>query len=103
MSVFNRIIWIVLDSVGIGELPDAADYGDVGRNTLGHIAESRPLIGMVHPRSRRSLWALIEIYRRLLARIEQSNFHVLDRRIRVPTREKLGILARAVIRRANTR
>src|SRR5205814_2850371 len=34
---------IVLDSVGIGELPDAAEYGDVGRNTLGHIAESRPL------------------------------------------------------------
>jgi hypothetical protein len=28
---FTRIIWIVLDSVGIGELPDAADYGDVGR------------------------------------------------------------------------
>src|SRR6202040_3480154 len=43
VPVFNRIIWIVLDSVGIGELPDAADYGDVGRNTLGHIAESRPL------------------------------------------------------------
>ena len=43
MSVFRRVIWIVLDSVGIGELPDAADYGDVGRNTLGHIAESRPL------------------------------------------------------------
>jgi phosphopentomutase len=40
---FNRIIWIVLDSVGIGELPDAADYGDVGRDTLGHIARSRPL------------------------------------------------------------
>ena len=40
---FQRAIWIVLDSVGIGALPDAADYGDVGRNTLGHIAESRPL------------------------------------------------------------
>jgi phosphopentomutase len=40
---FGRIIWIVLDSVGIGELPDAADYGDVGRDTLGHIAASRPL------------------------------------------------------------
>ncbi len=40
---FKRVIWIVLDSVGIGELPDAAEYGDVGRNTLGHIAESRPL------------------------------------------------------------
>jgi len=40
---FERVIWIVLDSVGIGELPDAADYGDVGRDTLGHIAHSRPL------------------------------------------------------------
>ncbi len=43
MNEFERIFWIVLDSAGIGELPDAADYGDVGRNTLGHIAESRPL------------------------------------------------------------
>jgi phosphopentomutase len=34
---------MVLDSVGIGELPDAAEYGDVGRNTLGHIAQFRPL------------------------------------------------------------
>jgi phosphopentomutase len=33
----------VLDSVGIGALPDASDYGDVGRSTLAHIAESRPL------------------------------------------------------------
>ena len=40
---FERIIWIVLDSVGIGELPDAAHYGDVGRDTLGHVARSRPL------------------------------------------------------------
>src|SRR5579862_8283923 len=40
---FPRVIWLVLDSVGIGELPDAADYGDVGRDTLGHIAASRPL------------------------------------------------------------
>jgi len=30
----------VLDSVGIGELPDAAEYGDVGRDTLGHVARS---------------------------------------------------------------
>src|SRR5882757_2818207 len=43
MAAWDKVIWIVLDSVGIGELPDAADYGDVGRNTLGHIAESRPL------------------------------------------------------------
>src|SRR3979409_826311 len=43
MKEFERVFWIVLDSVGIGELPDAADYDDVDRNTLGHIAESRPL------------------------------------------------------------
>jgi len=43
MPTFDRVIWVVLDSVGIGALPDAADYGDVGRTTLGHIAESRPL------------------------------------------------------------
>ena len=43
MSAFERVIWVVLDSVGIGALPDAQEYGDVGRSTLGHIAESRPL------------------------------------------------------------
>ena len=40
---FSRIVWLVLDSVGIGALPDAEQYGDTGRNTLGHIAASRPL------------------------------------------------------------
>ncbi len=60
--------------------------------------ESRPLIGLVQKRSRASLWALIEIYRRLLARIERSNFDVLSRRIRVPTWEKLAILAAAAFR-----
>ncbi len=38
---FSRIIWIVLDSVGIGEMPDAARYGDVGSDTLGNIARIR--------------------------------------------------------------
>ena len=40
---FNRAIVIVLDSVGIGELPDAPAYGDAGSNTLGHIAARVPL------------------------------------------------------------
>lgn len=40
-SPFNRIILIVLDSVGIGEMPDAADYGDSGADTLGHALGSR--------------------------------------------------------------
>jgi phosphopentomutase len=41
--VFRRIIWIVLDSVGIGEMSDAAAYGDAGSDTLGNIARVRGL------------------------------------------------------------
>lgn len=38
----KRAIIVVLDSVGIGELPDAADFGDVGSNTLVNIKKARP-------------------------------------------------------------
>ncbi|MCX7970126.1 MAG: phosphopentomutase, partial [Negativicutes bacterium] len=38
--MFKRTIIIVLDSVGIGEMPDAAEYGDAGVNTIGHTAEA---------------------------------------------------------------
>lgn len=41
MKRFKRVALIVLDSVGIGALPDAADYGDEGVHTLRHIAEHR--------------------------------------------------------------
>ena len=41
--VFDRVIWIVLDSVGVGEMPDAAAYGDAGSDTLGNIARLRGL------------------------------------------------------------
>ena len=40
---YRRAIVIVLDSVGIGELPDASAYGDQGSNTLGNIARHTPL------------------------------------------------------------
>ncbi|MEP7364111.1 MAG: phosphopentomutase [Acidobacteriota bacterium] len=43
MARYRRIIWIVLDSVGIGEMPDAAAYGDAGSDTLGNIARLRGL------------------------------------------------------------
>ena len=38
---FDRICLMVLDSAGIGEMPDAAAWGDAGADTLGHILESR--------------------------------------------------------------
>lgn len=37
---FQRVVLITLDGVGIGALPDAAAYGDVGANTLLHVAEA---------------------------------------------------------------
>ena len=39
---FKRIIVIVVDSLGIGALPDAKNYGDLGTNTLSHLANVRP-------------------------------------------------------------
>ncbi len=41
--MFKRIFLIVMDSLGIGEAPDAKDYNDVGANTIGHIAENMHL------------------------------------------------------------
>lgn len=40
MRKYNRIFVVVLDSLGIGEAPDSPEYGDVGVDTLGHIAET---------------------------------------------------------------
>jgi phosphopentomutase len=57
--MFQRIVFIVLDSVGIGALPDAQAYGDEGANTLAHIAAAagglhiphmaKLGIGKIHP------------------------------------------------------
>ena len=40
MSRFKRVFTIVIDSLGVGALEDAAAYGDAGTDTLGHIAQS---------------------------------------------------------------
>ncbi|GEP64468.1 phosphopentomutase [Clostridium beijerinckii] len=40
MKKYNRIFTIVIDSLGIGEMSDSKEYGDVGVDTLGHISES---------------------------------------------------------------
>src|SRR5438067_3484603 len=39
--IFERVTLVVLDSLGMGEMPDAAEWGDAGADTLGHILESR--------------------------------------------------------------
>ena len=60
--------------------------------------ESGPLMDLIDPKSRRSLWALREIYMRLLAKIENNNYDVLSRRVNVPTYAKIALLLRAFLR-----
>lgn len=61
--------------------------------------ESRPLLGLVHRRSRRSLWALMAIYSRLLDRIEAADYDVFSRRVSLSPVEKSGIVLRAALGR----
>jgi len=60
--------------------------------------KSQPLLAMVHKPSRPSLWALIEIYSRLLKKIEASGYDVLSHRIALSTAEKCWVVLRAAIR-----
>jgi len=48
--MINRVIWIVLDSVGIGESPDAHVFNDEGANTLGHIVDQYSNINLSNMR-----------------------------------------------------
>jgi phytoene synthase len=59
--------------------------------------ESRPLLDLIHPRSRPSLWALVSIYSGLLERIKQSNYDVFTRRVRLSSLEKSWIVVRALV------
>ena len=70
-----------------------------GARAESYYQASMPLIGLVAPESRSSLWALIEIYHRLLNRMSRSHFDVLTRRVRVPTWEKAWIVVQGRMRR----
>ncbi len=62
----------------------------------GYYNESLPLLELIHPRSRNSLWALISIYSRLLERIEGKNYDVFTRRVRLSLFEKSWIVIKAM-------
>jgi phytoene synthase len=68
-----------------------------GERAKAYYREALPLIGMVNKKSRASLWALIEIYRQLLERIEAKNYEVFAERIRLSAFEKLTIVIKAWI------
>ena len=48
MNAVKRVIIIVLDSMGVGELPDAAEYGDEGSNTLANTAKAVGGLSLPH-------------------------------------------------------
>jgi len=60
--------------------------------------ESEPLSMLISPKSRRSLWALREVYKRLLERIEKANYAVLNKRISVPKVTKVMLTLRAFLK-----
>ncbi|MCC6585939.1 MAG: phytoene/squalene synthase family protein [Bryobacterales bacterium] len=63
----------------------------------GYYNDSKPLTGMVDPSCRKSLAALIEIYSKLLRRIEMRDFAVLRQRVRLSSAEKSWILVRHLL------
>jgi phytoene synthase len=60
--------------------------------------ESAPLLDLIEPESRPSLWALIAIYSRLLDHLAASHYDVLTRRISLSSLEKTWIVLRAALR-----
>lgn len=60
--------------------------------------ESAPLLELIQPESRPSLWALIAIYSRLLDQLAASQYDVLIRRISLSSLEKTWIVLRAALR-----
>jgi phytoene synthase len=61
-----------------------------------YYAVSRPLIGMVHEDSRNALWALIEVYARLLGKIRARRFEVMGGRVGLSGMEKGALALRAL-------
>jgi phytoene synthase len=78
-----------------GEFVELMDFQ--ARRARHYYRESAPLVELVDPHSRSSLWALIQIYSRLLDRIERSGYDVLSRRVSLSTRQKLGIILKAAV------
>lgn len=61
--------------------------------------ESAPLLELIEPKSRRSLWALRAIYMRLLAKIEAGRYAVLSHRMSVAKPVRIGLLLQAFLKR----
>ena len=68
--MIRRAIIIVLDSLGVGEMPDAAKYGDQGADTLGHILDHCPQLQI--PNLQKMGMGNKQLYRKLKALTGQT-------------------------------
>lgn len=68
---FNRIILIIMDSVGIGAMPDAAAFGDTGADTLGSIDRQR---GLNLPRMEKLGLGTLRSFETIQSRIESGAY-----------------------------
>jgi len=91
-----------LQRFGVKELTYSPQFVEMMRyeatRARAYYDDSPPLMEAVHPQSRACLWALIEIYSRLLRKIEAAKYDVLSRRIRLSVTEKCWIVLRAALR-----
>jgi phytoene synthase len=69
------------------------------RRARDYYAAAEQLLPLIDDDAQPALWVLVEIYRRLLERIEQRNYDVYSERIRLSVAEKLGVLCKGWIRR----
>jgi phytoene synthase len=69
------------------------------RRAHDYYAAAEQLMPLIDDDAQPALWTLVEIYRRLLERIEQRNYDVYRERIRLSTAEKLGVLCKGWMRR----
>lgn len=84
---------------GVPPTPDErALLEGVAQRAEHYYKSARELMPLIDPESRPALWVLVRIYRALLRRIRRAKYDVFSRRIKVPTFQKLEILAVGLVR-----
>jgi 15-cis-phytoene synthase len=82
---------------------ERALLADIGKRAEAYYASADKLLPLIDPESRPAMWVLVSIYHALLRRIERANYDVFTERVRVPTAQKVSILAAGMARMAVAR
>ena len=83
--------------------PERALLKSIAERAEAYYLSAAQLLPLIDAESRPALWVLVSIYHSLLKRIEEANYDVFSQRARVPTTQKLAILATGLARMAKSR